>query len=328
MTLLTVSGLSKKEGNGISVNNISFQQEEFRKLAIAGETGAGKSTLLKLLAGLLQPDGGTVYLGEERVKGPAEKLVAGHPQIAYLSQQFELPGFLRVEQVLQYANSLAPAQAQELYALCRIGHLLQRKTDQLSGGEKQRIALARLLSASPRLLLLDEPFSNLDLAHKRLLKAVLHDISQSLRISCSMVSHDPLDSLSWADEILVLKGGELQQTGSPRQIYQRPVNEYVAGLFGHYTLVPANKTGAFQGLPGIESNGKKLLVRPESVIPVAESPAALQGTVRSIYYYGSHYELDIALPSTSLLMRTAAAHYQVGDRIWVGLQPEAIWYLS
>jgi iron(III) transport system ATP-binding protein len=167
--------------------------------------------------------------------------VAGHPHVAYLSQQFDLPKFLRVEQVLDYVNSLSVNEAASIFSVCRIDHLLQRKTDQLSGGERQRIAIARLLVGRPTLLLLDEPFTNLDMVMKSLLKKVIDDIGKKLRITCIMVSHDPEDSLAWADEIMVLKNGKVIQQGTPHSIYREPVNEYVAGLFGAYNLITAGQ---------------------------------------------------------------------------------------
>ena len=202
--------------------------------------------------------------GARRIKGPQEHLVPGHPGIVYLSQQFELPQFLRVEQILQYANKLDPATAENLYEVCRISHLLSRRTDHLSGGERQRIALARLVLSSPRLLLLDEPFSNLDIIHKNILKNVIQDVSKLLKITCILISHDPLDTLPWADEIIIMLGGKIIQQGSPEHIYLQPVNTYAAGLFGKFNLFSVGKAKILAESFGLKHrSGKKLLIRPE-----------------------------------------------------------------
>ncbi|MBC3540099.1 ABC transporter ATP-binding protein [Rufibacter sediminis] len=327
MTFLQVAGIHKQGEKEPVLQDISFYQREFQKIALSGETGSGKSTLLKIIAGLIQPDAGTVTFEGDRVKGPAEKLVAGHPGIAYLSQQYELPEFLRVEQVLRYANTLPQEEADALYAVCHITHLLTRRTDQLSGGERQRIALARLLLTSPTLLLLDEPFSNLDTGHKSLLKTIIQDISEQLGITCLLISHDPLDSLSWADEILVMHEGRLLQQGTPQQVYLKPANEYVAGLFGKYTLLSAAQAEVFPQLAQTKSTGKQVLVRPEAFEITTEGENAVAGQVQKVTYFGSHYELEVALPTGEVLVRTGAGDFAKGDTVFVSLAPERIWYL-
>ena len=237
MDLLTVSGISKRNGDVFAVEGISFEQKPLQKIAIAGETGSGKSTLLKIIAGLVQPDTGTVLFEQQRVLGPNEKLMPGHEGIAYLSQHFELHNHYRIEEILDFENRLPDEQANTLYEVCRISHLRHRWTHELSGGERQRISLARLLITSPRLLLLDEPFSNLDMIHKSILKSVIHDIGELMNITCILISHEPLDTLSWADEILVMRNGHIIQQGSPENIYHHPVDTYIAGLFGKYNLL-------------------------------------------------------------------------------------------
>lgn len=220
----------------VALENISFTLEKNQHLAIAGETGSGKSTLLRIIAGLAAPKQGFVYFQDEKVLGPLDRLIPGQPGIAYLSQYFELWHNYRVSEVLDYNNDLEPADAAALYQLCHIDHLLQRRTDQLSGGERQRIALARLLVHPPRLLLLDEPYSNLDLNHKKTLKTLIRNITQKFDITTVLVSHDPYDTLTWADKLLVLKDGALIQQGPPRGVYEKPLDEYTAGLLGDYTL--------------------------------------------------------------------------------------------
>jgi len=270
-------------------------------MAVAGETGSGKTTLLKTIAGLAQAEEGAILFQGRRVLGPLEKLIPGHPGIAYLSQQFELPQHLRIEQVLEYANELPEEEAQELFRVCQIDHLMRRKTHQLSGGERQRIALAKLLIASPRLLLLDEPFSNLDMIHKEVLKSVIRDLGQRLDITCMLVSHDPLDTLSWADEILVLRDGKVVQQGPPAQVYQEPVDEYVAGLFGKYNLVDGR------------------VVRPERIgILSVERPGALKGRIETVNFWGSFFEATVLTDSgLRLVARVWGTSLAAGDLVYV-----------
>jgi ABC-type sugar transport system ATPase subunit len=220
----------------VALKDISFVLRKGQRLAFAGETGSGKSTLLKTIAGLATPKEGAVWFEGIKVTGPLQRLIPGQPGIAYLSQHFELWHNYRVEDILSYTNDLSPDEAQSLYKICHIDHLLLRRTDQLSGGERQRIALARLLVHPPRLILLDEPFSNLDMIHKRVLKTVIRDIGTKFDITTVLVSHDPYDTLTWADELIVLKEGRILQQGRPREVYDHPLDEHVAGLLGDYTL--------------------------------------------------------------------------------------------
>lgn len=295
MELLQVIGLNGR---------ISFTQEKGRKLAIAGETGSGKSTLLKMIAGLVAVGSGEVRFEGSRVLGPLERLVPGQPGIAYLSQHFELWHNYRVEDVLSYANDLSVEESAELYGICHIDHLLVRRTDQLSGGERQRIALARLLVKPPRLLLLDEPFSNLDMMHKDVLKRVIRDIGDKLGITCILVSHDPLDLMAWADEIIVLRDGAVVQKGAPEEVYRRPVDAYVAGLFGKYNLIG------------------KTFVRPEDIRIVdggSDGGRALSGKVETVIFQGSYYDIDVKLKNSRLIVRTTRSGISVGDMIYIAL---------
>ena len=314
MTLLRVSGISKEGEDGFILNDISFEQKKFQRLVIAGETGSGKSTLLKIAAGLVQPDSGKVVFEEEEVEGPRDALVPGHPRIAYLSQHFDLQKFLRVEQVLEYANHLSEREAASIFSVCRIDHLLHRKTDQLSGGEKQRIAIARLLIGKPSLLLLDEPFTNLDMVLKGILKKVIDDIGKKLRITCIMVSHDPDDTLAWADLIIVLKAGKRIQQGPPQEIYLEPVNEYVAGLFGNYNRL----TPGQQKILGTHHPAGDRLVRPEE-FRIRKSKSTNRFHVEEVRFCGKHYELKVTYRGIVLTITTTSHKFAAGDKVEISL---------
>lgn len=329
MHLLTVSGISKKDERGFELKNIHFTQEKFQKIAIAGETGSGKSTLLKIIAGLVEADAGQVLFEGKKILGPADKLIPGHPGIVYLSQHFELPNNLRVEQVLEYANLLSDEAATALYEVCQINHLLKRRTNQLSGGEKQRIALAKLLITSPRLLLLDEPFSNTDMVHKKLLKSIIRDIGAKLKITCIMVSHDPLDTLSWADEILVMKDGQVIQQGSPQQIYKQPASEYIAGLFGNYTLLNNSMAAVLMGPEISMKRSVKLFLRPEDLlISTTIGGPGTPAIVKEILYYGNYYELMVMIGKNRLFVKAAHGDFTIGDTIYISVSAGEIWHME
>jgi ABC-type glutathione transport system ATPase component len=318
MHLLEVSHLSRKEGEAYVINNISFTQKPLEKIAIAGATGSGKTSLLKMIAGLAIPTSGTVLFQNERVPGPDEKLIPGHSSIAYLSQYFELRNHYRVKDFLAMAAKVDEMSSHKIYELCRISHLLNRLTHQLSGGEKQRIALARLLITSPQLLLLDEPYSNLDPFHKNTLKKVIDDISNELNISCILVSHDPQDTLSWADKIIVIKAGKLIQDGTPETIYRQPANEYTAGLFGKYNLLNSSALASFSKERSNELPEENYFLRPEDFILTDESKG-VKCIASKVYFLGNSYEAEVEIEGRSILIRTGLKRVEKGETVYVSL---------
>jgi ABC-type sugar transport system ATPase subunit len=324
-SFLEVTEVSKQGENGFTVSNVTFAQKRFQKIVVAGETGSGKTTLLKLIAGLLPPDKGQITFLGEPIFGINETLVPGHPGIAYLSQQFELPRFLRVEQVLGYSNVLSDEEAATILEICDIRHLMMRKTDQLSGGERQRIALALRLISSPKLLLLDEPFSNLDFVHKRSLKSVIERIGALLKISCILVSHEPADTLSWADKMVVLKDGHLVQTGTPEKIYRQPVDAYVAGLFGKYTAWTVGTFNALFPASAVKTRRKHVLIRPEDFMLTGKSKKALRGKITAVHFLGGHHELEIFASGVHLTARTGVSAPAIDTEVYVTINPDGVW---
>lgn len=328
MTFLQVSDISKKDKLGFELQPLSFTVERGQKVAIMGASGSGKSTLLRIIAGWAQPDGGEVTFEGEKVWGPDYRLIPGHPGIAYLSQHYELRNNYRVEELLGYANQLTDEEALRLFEICRIGHLLKRKTDQLSGGEKQRIALARLLVTKPKLLLLDEPYSNLDLIHTHILKSVIAELGEAYGITSLLVSHDPDDVLPWADHLLVLRDGQLVQQGSPAEVYSKPADIYAAGLLGDYQLFPPDKAKVFALMPGIVVNGRRsLVVRPEQFRLVDNGSEAIRGVVKEVRFGGSYHDVVVEVPGNLLSVRMIKPQYQPGDAVFVALPSKGIWFL-
>ena len=315
MSLLNVSGIEKKGNDNYLLKNINFIQETSEKIAIAGGTGSGKTTLLKIIAGLIQPDAGQVLFEGAKVKGPLEKLLPGHPHIGYLSQNFELRNNYHVGELLEMANKLSEADATLVYQVCQIDHLLNRWSDEVSGGERQRIAFAKTLVTAPRLLLLDEPFSNLDAIHRNILKAVINDIEEQLNTTCILVSHDPADLLSWADEIIVLEHGKIIQKNPPAEVYNHPVNEYAAALFGKYNIVSA---GLLQRFPSLEHQLPRF-IRPGEFIINCNSSDAVEGLVVKSSFMGAYYEAEIDLSGYSILV-ISETPLLPGDAVYVSLR--------
>ncbi len=319
---LSARALHKAYNNVAVVAPISFNLNSGCRLAIAGETGSGKSTLLKMIAGHVQPDGGEIFFNGERILGPNEQLLPGHKGIAYLSQHFELRNNYIVADLLDYGSELNAEEQLQLYQLCEIDHLLQRKTNSgLSGGERQRIALAKILTTQPKLLLLDEPFSNLDTLHKQSMRRIVANLQSTLNIGIIMISHDTTDMLSWADDIWIMQHGRLVQQGTAREIYNHPVSNYAAGLFGVYNALP---TAQIQTWFPHFSNGAAqtmLISRPEQwQISLEPAPHFLEAQIETISFEGPTVLLGIRVQGQLLFCRSMQHAVSVGQTIYVHLQ--------
>jgi ABC-type sugar transport system ATPase subunit len=312
MHLLSVQNICTTPAlNNFALNNISFTQEPFQNLAIIGETGSGKSTLLKTIAGFIQHSSGTILLENKIVKGPNWQLILGQEGIAYLSQHFELRHNYVIKDLLDYANKLSSNEAQEIYEICKINHLLERNSKTISGGEKQRIALAKLLVTKPRLLILDEPFSNLDLQNKKIIKQVIADACTRFKTTCILSSHDHADTLAWADKILVLHDGKIIQDGTANEIYKHPQNAYVAGLLDNFVFV--NENVAFELNIDYKLYKNKYL-RPNNF--KIKTKNGTKAIVTNCNYLGAFYEIELTINSIKIYTNSLV-EYKIGDEVFV-----------
>ena len=325
---LEVINLTKNQKYTTAVNQVSFKVNQFEKIGILGETGSGKTNLLKLISGLEQADGGHVYFQGEKVLGSNEKLIPGHPKIAYLSQHFELFNNYYVHEFLSYNNKYSIEDTAKLFSICKIEHFLNRKTNELSGGEKQRVALSKQLLSNPALLLLDEPFSNLDAHNKQMMKFVLHEISDKLKISSIIVSHDDKDLLSWADRILILQQGRIIQSGSPLELYHYPTNEYCAGLMGDYNLYDNSYKNIFEKIiPQFQPENKLLFCRPEYLSINHSAKFSINTKVDKTYFNGNHSIIDFKVEGNILTALSFDLDIKTGDNISVSFNKKTPWYI-
>lgn len=323
--ILEVKQVSKthEKSTHPAVQSVSFTLEEGQILSLTGESGSGKTTLLKLTAGLLEADAGQVFLDGEWVKGPSRRLVPGHPDIKMVYQHYELSPNLNARQNIAhilraYEDAYREERTEELLALCKLSTLANRYPRELSGGEKQRLALARAIAEEPRLLLMDEPFSNIDVGLKNHLKHEITEILEDLQITTIMVTHDPQDALSMASRVAVMQQGSMLQIDAPQQIYRYPASAYVARLFGPCNFIDRQTARKLFNWRGKE----QICLRAEDIKmgePEQDGPKAL---VKKIRYMGAYQEVSVEVEQQYLRLHHQENHVKVGDKVSLLVAPE------
>jgi ABC-type sulfate/molybdate transport systems ATPase subunit len=279
--MLSVQNLSFSYLENKTLNDISFSLEKGKVLSIIGESGCGKSTLLKLIYGLYDLDEGSVFWGENEILGPKFNLIPGMEFIKYLAQDFDLMPFITVaENVGKYLSNFYPeekkARIKELLEIVEMSDYANVKAKFLSGGQMQRVAIARVLALEPEMLLLDEPFSHIDNFRKNTLRRKLFAYLKEKNITTLVATHDSMDVLSFADEVIVMKNGQIVESGQPNYIYNNPKDFYVASLFGDVNQ--------------IQIDGKIMLLFPHQLKVVDSSD--LKVTVKNNFFKGSHYLVE------------------------------------
>jgi len=218
------------------LKNIHFSLKKGEHLCIMGESGCGKSTLLKLIYGLLDATDGTIFWDETQVLGPKFQLVPGMEFFKYVAQDFDLMPYTSVsENIKKFLSRFHPEESeqrtQELLEVIEMKAFENTKVKNLSGGQKQRVAIARALAKEPKLILLDEPFGQIDNFKKNSLRRKLFQYLKEKNISCIVATHDKEDALSFADFLLVIQHQEIIAFDSPKTIYNNPSQKYIAALF-------------------------------------------------------------------------------------------------
>lgn len=236
MTALKINNLDYKIKNSDILKNISIETEEDKITCILGPSGSGKTTLLKLIAGLENIQKGEIYIKNKLVSSPSKHIKTEERDIGFLFQDFALFPHLTVQENLKFAiknNTNSNTEINEIMKLIKLPNSLQKYPHELSGGEQQRVALARSIISKPQLLLLDEPFSNLDLSLKEEIRDDTLHLLQKFNTSVIIVTHDPFEAMFISNKIYILKqNGSIVQSGSPNDLYNNPISSYVAEFFG------------------------------------------------------------------------------------------------
>jgi ABC-type Fe3+/spermidine/putrescine transport system ATPase subunit len=316
---LRLDAIHKRYGSLQAVQDVSLELPEGETLALLGPSGCGKSTLLRLIAGLEPVSSGRILLDGHDITGvPPQSRGFG-----MVFQDYALFPHLNVFHnvafgLLGVPVSVKRRRVQELLELVGLSSYERRRTFELSGGEQQRVALARALAPQPKVLLLDEPLSNLDFALRETLKRELARILDSLDIRAIYVTHDQGEAFALADRIAIMRRGQLVQEGAPDEVYAHPADPWVAGFLGHSNLYSQAVVGAASG---------PLLLRHDLIRLGAGS---VRAEVRSHKVVGGLHHLQLYLPERGLRLawqgfsRELPGPLQPGDAVMIDI-PDAAW---
>ncbi|WP_305983149.1 ABC transporter ATP-binding protein [Roseivirga thermotolerans] len=323
--MLKITHLHKKyPGESLgAVVDVSFEMSGQEVLAIVGRSGSGKSTLLRMIAGLAKPDSGTIAFRGEPLKDPEEQLIAGHDKIKMVFQDFQVkPNMTVAENVryklLHFTGQFQQERTNELLEMCGLVSLASKMPHELSGGQQQRLSLARALADDPELLVMDEPFSNLDPIIKQDLLLELTDIVRKEGIGLILVSHDVQDALLIADRIAYLEDGKLLQMDSPKVIYRHPATLAIAQFFGRVNNVSALM------------NKKNTFVRAEDVhvhVEGASQALSITAMVQSCRFLGSRYLVTAQSGNTNLSLYHSHT-LKTGQKIALRIDQSCILHFS
>lgn len=330
--MLEIKSITKKyEGQEkAAVREVSFSVKEGEFFTLTGESGSGKSTLLRLIKGLEDADSGEIWFDGNLVKGPSKKLVAGEEGIELAHQNYNLFPRHTVYENIQYMIRYLSEEEQEkkISELLTVFHLHEYKDKipgTLSGGQQQRVAIAKALSASPRLLLLDEPFSNLDMILRAEIKTELADYLRQTKAAVIFVTHESGDALSLSDRIAVMKEGEIVQNDTPEKIYTKPASPYVASYFGNANIVKVKDLERLNiaATKKVSQDGK-VCIRFEDVEVTEESKAMLFGKVVRKDYFGACYRLEVRFEKLRLWLYTNSSAVKKGDIVPLRINAEKV----
>ena len=337
MSSVTIRQVTKSFGNNVILSSFdeTFKDGEF--VTLLGPSGCGKTTMLRMIAGFEKPTTGEIYIDDtlissDKVFLPPEKRGVGMVFQSYAVWP-HMDVFHNVGYPLAIAKNDKASIERKVARVLDIVHLSQyakRYPNQLSGGQQQRVALARALVAEPKLLLLDEPLSNLDAKLRESMRFEIKEIQRNLGITVVYVTHDQTEAMAMSDRVFLINRGVVQQKGSPEEIYRQPVNQFVADFLGKVDFIKGEAAGGRirlhhteVSLPyaGDKKGAVEVAIRPEN-ITMSREKGDIEGTVTAGYYLGDVSDYRVAVGGIALRVITEGRVYRdftPGDKVFLSL---------
>ncbi|MGM0604512.1 MAG: ABC transporter ATP-binding protein [Halobacteriota archaeon] len=347
--VLRLRGVSKVFGTEPAVERVDLDVQRGELLTLLGPSGCGKTTTLRMIAGLEKPTTGTITLADEPVAGAGSYVPPEGRDVGIVFQDFALFPHLSVYENIAFGlngldDETVDERVRELLDLVDMPDHADRRPDQLSGGQKQRVALARSLAPEPELLLLDEPFSNLDVRLRVEMREEVRAILKAAGVTAVSVTHDQEEALSISDRVAVMHEGTLEQVGGPEAVFQQPESRFVASFLGRASFLASRlKNGALETGIGIfdastlegynqqyDGIAVDLLVRPDDLRARTATPSETNGKVVSRQYVGPSfiYRVDLDSGDTVHCLHNHAVDFEMKERVKVELVADhpLAWY--
>ncbi len=347
--VLELDGVTKRYGTETAVVDLSLSVRDGELLTLLGPSGCGKTTTLRMLAGLERPSEGVISVAGEEVAGPSTFVEAESRGVGIVFQDFALFPHLSVRENVAFGltdrdGDAADERVDELLDLVDMPEMGDRSPDQLSGGQQQRVALARSLAPEPDILLLDEPFSNLDVRLRVEMREEVRRILKEAGVTAVSVTHDQEEALSISDRVAVLNDGQLEQVGDPEEVFEHPESRFVASFLGQAGFLSARvgsdtvdtSIGSYdrtllKGLAdGYAGAMVDVLVRPDDLRAVPDNEANANGTIVRRQYTGPSFIYHVELDNGDLVrcLHNHAEDMTVGESVTVDLVADhsLAWY--
>ena len=335
--IIELKGITKSYGKDTILDNLSLNIKKNEFLTLLGPSGCGKTTTLKIIAGFETADSGQVVFENNIINDipPYER------QLNTIFQKYALFPHMNVYENIAFGLKLKKMpkdvidqKVKEMLKLVALEGYENRDIEALSGGQQQRVAIARALVNEPKVLLLDEPLGALDMKLRKGMQIELKRIQQKLGITFIFVTHDQEEALTMSDTIVVMNKGEIQQMGSPEDIYNEPANSFVAKFIGESNIVDGTMLDDFKVEfagrifncvdKGFEKNEAiEVVIRPEDFEMVKYEEGMLKGTVTSVIFKGVHYEIEVKDENHTWILHNTK-HAEIGSKIGLSLDPESI----
>ena len=337
--IIDLKDITVKYGDNVVLDKLNLYINKKEFITLLGPSGCGKTTTLRCIAGFLEPDSGDVIFEGKRINDvPPHKR-----RVNTIFQRYALFSHLNVYENIAFGPQLqkkSKAEVRQIVAdmlsLVNLKGFEKRSIDSLSGDQQQRVAIARALANNPHVLLLDEPLGALDLKLRKDMQTELKAIQKRLGITFVYVTHDQEEALSMSDTVVVMDKGKIQQIGSPEDIYNEPVNAFVADFIGESNIVDAvmlkDYLVSFGGVTfkcldsGFGENAfVEAVVRPEDIrIVEPGASASLTGEITSVTFKGVHFEILVNVNGFVWMIQTTEENHKVGETIGMYIEPDAI----